>query len=99
MKYTALFLSMLLVGCTAAPDEPSPEMGQVRQEPRPEEITQINQTSQISETSPRNNYYNEELVKNVNHYAKWLAQDLFSNIDFKSANVAIVSSLPKLGTD
>lgn len=38
------------------------------------------------------NYYTAPIIKNVNHYAKWLAQDLFSGLDFPSNKEIFVVS-------
>lgn len=82
MKYTAFFLSLLIVGCSAMTDEQNVEQPQKVEINASSNINKMEQPSQQIVSAPKSNYYNDELVKNVNHYAKWLSQDLFSNIDF-----------------
>jgi len=42
-------------------------------------------------------YYQQPVIKNVNHYAKWIAQDLFSNLDFPAnEDVFVVSDFSLL---
>ncbi|MEY8213013.1 MAG: FlgO family outer membrane protein, partial [Colwellia sp.] len=76
MKYKILFLCVLFTGCAELPDENT------------NVPVQINQGNVSVEKTPKpmynSRYYGDELIKNVNHYAKWLTQDLFSNIDFPS---------------
>ena len=76
MKYKILFLCVLFTGCAELPDEDV------------NVPVQVNQVNVSIEKAPKLNYnsryYGDELIKNVNHYAKWLTQDLFSNIDFPS---------------
>ena len=45
-------------------------------------------------------YYQQPIIKNVNHYAKWIAQDLFSNLDFPAnEDVFVVSDFSLLDSD
>jgi len=74
MKYKALSLCVLLASCADLPDKNANV---------PDPIEQVNISAENAhKSSDSNKYYDDELIKNVNHYAKWLTQDLFSNIDF-----------------
>lgn len=84
-KILSLFAMTLLVSsCTVvAPDKP---------------ITQTI-AAQVSLAKEKSAYEKKNLVKNVNHYAKWMVQDLFSHIDspnngsaFAIANFALLDS-------
>lgn len=45
-------------------------------------------------------YRQDPMIKNVNHYAKWIAQDLFANIDFPSnQDVFVISDFALLDSD
>lgn len=89
MKFKSLFLCVLFAGCAELPDEnTSVPMEQTKP---PLEYIDENTT---------NKYYGDELIKNVNHYAKWLTQDLFSNIDFPSNNdIYVVANFALLDSD
>ncbi|GAC19917.1 FlgO family outer membrane protein [Paraglaciecola arctica] len=59
-------------------------------------------TKQIVEQSPTTtvNYFDKPLTNNVNDYAQWLIQDLFSTIDFPQNNaIFMVSDLAILDSD
>lgn len=63
-----------------------------------EEITQ-RVVADVEQAREKSTYEKKTLVKNVNHYAKWLVQDLFSHIDapnnnsaFAIANFALLDS-------
>ena len=75
MKYKALSLCVLFAGCAELPDENINVPNQVN--------FSVKGASQLSDS---NRYHGNELIKNVNHYAKWLTQDLFANIDFPNNN-------------
>lgn len=83
-----LCLCLLLTGCGSIPylsdDEPI-----------------IVETKPIVKNTTRTvKYYDDPIIKNVNHYAKWLTQDLFANIDFPSnSEVFVVSDLALLDSD
>ena len=92
MKYKTLFLCALLAGCAELPDENTnvPD--------------QMNQDKVALEETPKSKYDNRysgnELIKNVNHYAKWLTQDLFANIDFpNNSDVFVVANFALLDSN
>jgi TolB-like protein len=92
MKYKIVFLCVLLAGCAESPDKNINEPDQMNQE-------------KISlEETPKSKYdkryYDDELIKNVNHYAKWLTQDLFANIDFPdNSDVYVVANFALLDSN
>jgi TolB-like protein len=89
MKHSALLICALFTGCADLPDQNTTIPSQVN---KTENL--VNETSSLGGS---NKYYGDELVKNVNHYAKWLTQDLFSNIDFPNNNdVYVVSNFALL---
>ncbi|MCP4984719.1 MAG: hypothetical protein GY928_01260 [Colwellia sp.] len=92
MKYSALLLCTLFTGCADLPDE------------NPSIPTQMNKAEtslvEASTSGANNKYYGNELIKNVNHYAKWLTQDLFSGIDFpNNSDVYVVTSFALLDSN
>ncbi len=92
MKYKTLLLSVLLTGCAGVSDENTSvaiEMDEMK-----------NSFQTMPMTVERSKYYGDELIKNVNHYAKWLTQDLFANIDFPSnSDVFVVASFALLDSN
>lgn len=67
-----------------------------------EEHSSSEVTQQVMKQSPSKtvNYYDKPLKNNVNDYAQWLIQDLFSTIDFPQNNaVFMVSDLAILDSD
>ena len=92
MKYTPLFLCVLFAGCAELPDENTHvpmQMNQVK--------ASLEETSKSNDS---NRYYEDELIKNVNHYAKWLTQDLFANIDFpNNSDVYVVTNFALLDSN
>ena len=82
MKYKALLLCVFLVSCAELSDENTVI-------PTPEKQTNFSQ-EETPRLSYSNKYHGNELIKNVNHYAKWLTQDLFANIDFPNNNNTFV---------
>ena len=92
MKYSAFFLCIFFIGCAELPDE------------KTNTPTKINKTNVLSEEDPESNdsnkYHGDELIKNVNHYAKWLTQDLFSNIDFpNNSDIYIIANFALLDSN
>lgn len=85
-KLTAIALSFLtLCSCT------------IIEAPKPEPDNLIRDRVLIKEIPT---YEQEILVKNVNHYAKWLVQDLFSHIDIPNNNSAFaVANFALLDSD
>jgi TolB-like protein len=67
-----------------------------------EDTESIDVSNQAVMQSPPNtvNYHDKPLTNNVNDYAQWLIQDLFSNIDFPQNNTFfMVSDLAILDSD
>jgi TolB-like protein len=92
MKYKILFLCVLFTGCAELPDKDADMPVQVN-----EEKILLKETSK---SKSDNRYYGNELIKNVNHYAKWLTQDLFSNIDFPdNSDVYVVANFALLDSN
>jgi len=92
MKYKTLLLCILFAGCAELSDENASIPMPMKQEKVSLE--------EISNPSGRMRYYGDELVKNVNHYAKWLTQDLFANIDFpNNSDVYIVANFALLDSN
>lgn len=92
MKYKALSLCVLLAGCAESPDNSNQ---------LPVQVNTVNfsieNTTKANYTSK---YHGDELIKNVNHYAKWLTQDLFANIDFpNNSDVFVVTNFALLDSD
>ena len=92
MKYKILFLCVLFTGCAKLPDKNT------------DMPVQVNEEKIVLEETPKlksdNRYYGNELIKNVNHYAKWLTQDLFSNIDFPdNSDVYVVANFALLDSN
>lgn len=90
MKYSLLGLSLLLSACTSSDNA--------------EQSAQINKSNAYVEEEPvltgSEKYYADELIKNVNHYAKWLTQDLFGNLDFPDNNdIFVVTNFALLDSD
>jgi len=92
MKYKALSLCVLLAGCAELPDENIS---------LPEQVNTVNFSIDDTSTSNYNSrYHGDELIKNVNHYAKWLTQDLFANIDFpNNSDVFVVTNFALLDSN
>ncbi|MFT6248792.1 MAG: TolB-like protein [Cognaticolwellia sp.] len=82
MKYKILFLCTLLSGCAEIPDKNANVSDQMNQD----KVALV----ETQKSKYDNRYYGDELIKNVNHYAKWLTQDLFANIDFPNNNDVFV---------
>jgi TolB-like protein len=67
-----------------------------------EDLEDTEVTNPIVEKSPTPtvNYFDKPLTNNVNDYAQWLIQDLFSTIDFPQNNaIVMVSDLAILDSD
>ncbi|MFT6896474.1 MAG: TolB-like protein [Paraglaciecola sp.] len=91
MKYGLLSL-FFLFGCTETPNNLMADDPQTNASD-PIVIVQDKASHTVS-------YYDKPLVKNVNDYAKWITQDLFSNYDFPSnKEVFIVADLATLDSD
>lgn len=89
MKFYYLILTILFAGCAQQANE---------QQPLP--VKQTPQANDSNMMSAQSKYYDEELVKSVNHYAKWLMQDLFSNIDYPDNNdVYVVTNFALLDSN
>lgn len=89
MKYFTLVSCMLLFSCSQIMDfEDDTMAANMESEPsdvivsQDETLEEVNVEPVASQTI--DDYYRKPITKNVNHYAKWIAQDLFGNIDFPS---------------
>ncbi|GHF00275.1 FlgO family outer membrane protein [Thalassotalea profundi] len=80
MKYCFMVLILLNMGCSESPYTATTDQVKTNN------ALQINEKGLLHEMS----YYDAPLIKNVNNYAKWLAQDLFSNLDFPDNNAVFV---------
>jgi TolB-like protein len=83
---------VFLTGCSLFPEELINSEGH----------ESIDVTDQVVMQSPSTtvNYFDKPLTNNVNDYAQWLIQDLFSTIDFPQNNsVFMVSDLAILDSD
>lgn len=105
MKYLNLLTCLLVLGCSDIMD---PEVDTTLETnkaastdavvvaPAPENMSNIDKATQayISE------YHRKPMAKNVNHYAKWIAQDLFANLDYPSnQDVFVISDFALLDSD
>ena len=89
MKYKTFLLCLILTGCAELPIRDT--------NASPDDNPPLK-----SLVTPKENdrYYGKELIKNVNHYAKWLTQDLFANIDFPNNNdIFAVTNFALLDSD
>jgi len=89
MKYKTFLLCLILTGCAELPIRDT--------NASPDDNPPLK-----SLVTPKENdrYYEKELIKNVNHYAKWLTQDLFANIDFPNNNdIFAVTNFALLDSD
>lgn len=92
MNKYLLICVVLLTGCSLFPQNSLVT--------KDKEDTEV--TKQIVEQSPTTtvNYFDKPLTNNVNDYAQWLIQDLFSTIDFPQNNaIFMVSDLAILDSD
>lgn len=92
MKINILFIGICFLGCTELPDVVTSK-----------ETENNNQGIEYRESNNQSkivSYYDEPIIKNVNHYVKWLTQDLFSNIDIpNNREIFIVSDIALLDSD
>lgn len=92
MKQLLFIMLIFVVGCT------SPQQGVSTK------VKSTNyQTGAINDKKDDDHsvsYYDKPLIKNVNHYVKWLTQDLFANVDFPDNDaVFVISDLALLDSD
>jgi TolB-like protein len=81
--FRVLIVCAFLSGCNNSPDSASLK----------EPVRNLVENNAYGVKKPTvSKYYDEPIVKNVNHYAKWLMQDLFANIDFPSNDEVFVVS-------
>lgn len=97
MKQTAFILctllSGLLSGCNQTLNTPVGEASE-------SQLIQPGVASSAGFKGRNVSYYDEPIIKNVNHYAKWLTQDLFANIDNpNNSEVFVVTDFALLDSD
>ncbi|WDE05208.1 hypothetical protein SG34_028605 [Thalassomonas viridans] len=93
MKKLMLIMLGILAGCS------SQEPQLVIEDHKPKKY-QFEPVKHDKENNHSVSYYDKPLIKNVNHYIKWLTQDLFANIDFPDNDaVFVISDLALLDSD
>lgn len=101
MKFTSVLIFLCLLGCSEIMDieEPSIETNQAALVTSDD--TSVNSTEVMMPSAKEiPDYYRDPMVKNVNHYAKWIAQDLFGNLDYPSnQDVFVVSDFALLDSN
>lgn len=106
MKYFSLLICLILFSCSDTmdmSDEAPLESNQVdnsSSQKLENAIANEDSDEVIVEEEKPSDYYRKPIQKNVNLYAKWIAQDLFANIDFPSnQDVFVVSDFALLDSD
>ena len=93
MKKLMMIMLALLAGCS------SQQQQLVIEQQKPVKY-QLESVNNKNESDHSVSYYDKPLIKNVNHYIKWLTQDLFANIDFPDNDaVFVISDLALLDSD
>ena len=108
MKYMSLLICLCVLGCSSLMD-----LGVSDTDINEEEMITQDENALMEETdlnvkvqpleSPvalTPEYHKKPMMKNVNDYAKWIAQDLFSNLDYPSnLDVFVISDFALLDSD
>lgn len=98
MKYMSLLVCLFVFGCSYIMDsdnETSLETNKINSA----EIDDLAETNKSAPTYT-SEYHAKPMMKNVNDYAKWIAQDLFSNLDYPSnQDVFVISDFALLDSN
>lgn len=99
MKYISVLTCLALLGCSEIMDFEDVAM-ETNQETVEVERALEQAENNIQPAAYTSGYYRNPITKNVNDYAKWIAQDLFGNLDYPSnQDVFVISDFALLDSN